>query len=84
MKKIFAFLVVAVAMFAGPLRVVQTQDTQLPFVADEILIQFRQGATAAERADARRWVGGARRRLVRRNGTRELEIATTRGRSAWR
>ena len=81
MKKILAFLVVAVAMFAGPLRVVQTQDTQLQFVADEILIQFRQGATAAERADARRWVGGARRRLIRRNGTGELEIATTRGRS---
>ena len=81
MKKILAFLVVAVAIFAGPPRGVQTQNTQRQFVADEILIQFRQGATAAERADARRWVGGARRRLIRRNGTGELELATTRGRS---
>lgn len=81
MKKILAFLVVALAVFAGAPRVVRTQDTERPFVADEILIQFRQGATAADRDDARRWVGGTRRRLIRRNGTRELELATTRGRS---
>jgi thermitase len=68
-------------MFAGPTRVVQTQSTQLQFVADEILIQFRQRATAGEQADARSWVGGVRRRLIRGNGTGELEIATTRGRS---
>jgi thermitase len=79
MKKIWLFLVVAVALFAGPPRVVQTQDTQPRFVADEILIQFRQGATAGDRADARKWVSGARQRLIRRNGTGELELASTRG-----
>jgi subtilisin family serine protease len=81
MKKILAVLVGAVAIFAGPPRVAQTQATQLQFVADEILIRFRQSATAAERAEARSWVGGARRRLIRRHGTDELELATTSGRS---
>ena len=79
MKKILAFLILGVAILAGPPGVVQGQGTQLQFVADEILIQFRQDTSAAERADARSWVGGARRRLIRRNSTADLELASTGG-----
>jgi subtilisin family serine protease len=81
MKNLLAFLVIALAIFAGPTRVAQTQDTERASVADEILIQFRHEATAAHRADARSWVDGARRRLLRHVGTSELELATTHGRS---
>jgi thermitase len=79
MKKILAFLVVGVAVF-GSQRVARAQNpTHLQFVADEILIQFRHGATAGERADARGLVAGTRRRLIRQNGSGALEVATTRG-----
>lgn len=81
MKKILPFLIVAAAVLAGPAPAVLAQDTQMQFVADEILIQFRQDATDTDRADARSWVGGARQLLIRRSATVELELATTRGRS---
>ena len=79
MKKVLAFLTLGAAILAGPPGVVQGQDAQPQFVADEILIQFQQDTSAADRADARSWVGGARRRLIRRNATAELELASTIG-----
>ena len=79
MRKMLASLILGVAIFAGPPGVVQGQDTQPQFVADEILIQFRRDTSAADRADARSWVGGARRRLIRRSATAELELASTGG-----
>ena len=78
MKQTLAVLIIGVVTLADPPGAVQGQDTR-QFVADEILIQFRQDTSAAERADARSWVGGARRRLLRRSATAELELASTGG-----
>jgi thermitase len=81
LKKTFAlvFLVLIVAAVQPP--IVKTQGPEAEFVADEVLIQFRPDATAANRADARSWVGGMRRQLLRRNGGGELEVARVPGRS---
>lgn len=79
MKRALTLLVVAFAVFASPPPIVQTQDRALQFMADEILIQFQPGGTAAYRADARSWIGAVRQELIRRNGAGELELARVRG-----
>jgi subtilisin family serine protease len=46
------------------------------FIEDEVLIQFRAGASEADKADARGWVNGRRKKLLRRDNQGELEVAT--------
>ena len=51
------------------------------FVAGELLIQFRAGASEGAKAAARALVGAARRQQLRANGTGELELAALPARS---
>src|SRR6476659_4522567 len=46
--------------------------------ADEIVIKFRPGTTAAEESDARAWVNAQRSELLRANAAGETELATVR------
>ncbi len=82
MKKTLTVFVLALGMAATRGSIVETQSGgSAEFVAGEILIQFQPGASAAERGDARSWVGAMRRDLLRRNGAGELEVARLAGRS---
>jgi subtilisin family serine protease len=75
MKRILTVLVLVLAVVASRGSIVETQSPAAEFVAGEVLIQFQPGTTAADRADARSWVGALRRELLRGNGTGELEVA---------
>jgi len=79
MKRALTLLIVSLAVFAASPVVGHTQNPELRFVADEILIQFHPGTLAALRADARRLAGAMRRELLRRNGSGELELAHLNG-----
>ena len=46
--------------------------------ADEIVIKFRPGTTAAEESDARAWVNAQRRELLRANAAGETELSAVR------
>jgi subtilisin family serine protease len=81
MKKVLTVLLVALGILVSRPPVVQTQNPQREFVSGEVLVQFQPGATDADRADARTWVGGRRRQLLRRNGAGELEVTRLPGRS---
>jgi subtilisin family serine protease len=50
-------------------------------VPNEIFIQFHPGASAADKADARAWVGASRKKALRstRGGDKEVLTVTTRG-----
>jgi thermitase len=75
MKRILTVLALVLAVVASRGSIVETQSPAAEFVAGELLIQFQPGTTAADRADARSWVGALRRELLRGNGTGELEVA---------
>src|ERR1700752_1963380 len=75
MKRILTVLALVLAVVASRGSIVETQSPAAEFVAGELLIQFRPGTTAADRADARSWVGALRRELLRGNGAGELEVA---------
>jgi subtilisin family serine protease len=75
MKRILTVLALVLAVVVSRGSIVETQSPAAEFVAGELLIQFQPGATAADRADARSWVGALRRELLRGNGTGELEVA---------
>jgi subtilisin family serine protease len=50
-------------------------------VPNEIFIQFKPGASAADKADARAWVAGSRKKALRsrKGGDKEVLTITTRG-----
>ena len=75
MKRILTVLVLALVVVASRGSIVETQSPPAEFVAGELLIQFQPGTTAADRAEARSWVGALRRELLRGNGNGELEVA---------
>ena len=75
MKRILTVLVLVLAVVVSRGSIVDPQSPAAEFVADELLIQFQPGTTAADRADARGWVGALRTELLRRNGNGELEVA---------
>ena len=75
MKRILTVFVLALAVAASRGSIVETQSPPAEFVDGELLIQFQPGTTAADRADARGWVGALRRELLRGNGNGELEVA---------
>ena len=75
MKRILTVLALVLAVLASRGSIVETQSPAAEFVAGELLIQFQPGTTAADRADARSWVGALRRELLRGNGNGELEVA---------
>ena len=75
MKRILTVLALVLAVVASRGSIVETQSPAAEFVAGELLIQFQPGTTAADRADARSWVGAVRRELLRGNGNGELEVA---------
>jgi thermitase len=75
MKRILTLLVLVLAVVASRSSIVETQSPAAEFVAGELLIQFQPGTTAADRAEARSWVGALRRELLRGNGNGELEVA---------
>jgi len=79
MKRALTLLILSLAVLAAPPAVVHTQNPELRFVADEILIQFQPGTLAPLQADARRLAGAMRRELLRRNGAGELELARLNG-----
>jgi thermitase len=46
------------------------------FIANEVLIQFRAGASEADKAEAHGWVNGTQKKLLRRDNQGELELGT--------
>src|SRR5262245_22066133 len=75
MKRILTVLALVLAVVASRGSIVETQSPAAEFVAGELLIQFQPGTTAANRTEARSWVGAMRRELLRGNGNGELELA---------
>lgn len=75
MTKTLSFVTILLALVTLPPSPAHTQNTSAPFVGGEILIQFRAGATAFDKAEARSWAGALRRRLLRGDGVGELELA---------
>jgi thermitase len=86
MKKALAMLFVM--LVAGSMRspVVHTQAPRAPggepeFVEDELIIQYREDATPADKANARARINASPKAVIRRSGTGDLELASIPGRS---
>ena len=82
MKKLLTVLFVALTLLVTRPPAVHTQNAQGEFMPGEVVVQFRASATNADQDDARSWVGGQRRQLLRRrNGNGDLEVTRHPGRS---
>ena len=58
---------------ANPVAIALAQGRALP---NQLLIQFRAGASELDKGEARGWVSAQRKELLRGNGGGELELAT--------
>jgi subtilisin family serine protease len=83
MKKLLAFGCLLAIAGTVPSSTVYSQQNNPAIEAfpGEILVQFQPGASAADKNDARGWVGAAQKRALKSNHGGEMEILTVKGRS---
>jgi subtilisin family serine protease len=82
MKKVLALGCLLAIASAVPSSSVFSQQNNpgAEAIPDEILVQFQPGASAADKSDARGWIGAALKRALKSNHGGEMEVMTVKGR----